>query len=62
MSQSKILEILQGLDGHATHKEIKLRAKEKYPTYSLHQYISDRLAKLKKKGKYLIIHKLENGH
>lgn len=48
MSQEDVLEILKELGGSATQKEIKDRAKSKYPDRTLYQYISNRLQKLKK--------------
>jgi len=49
LSQRDVYEILKELGGKASTGEISKRAKEKYPTRSLHQYVSDRLNKLAKK-------------
>jgi len=50
MSQTEILAILKELGGEATTKEIKKRAKEKFPDCTLHIYVKNRLLKLKKWG------------
>ena len=49
MSQTDIYDILKELGGKASTAEIRQRAKEKYPNRTLHQYVYDRLHKLKKK-------------
>jgi hypothetical protein len=50
LSQKEIYEILKELGGEATLKEIKKRAKEKFPDLSLHLYASNRLLQLKRWG------------
>ncbi len=50
MAQKEVYEILKELGGQATQKQIRDRAVEKYPTYSLHLYIGNRLRKLEKNG------------
>ena len=50
MSQEEVYKILEELGGEATTKEIRKRAKEKFPDFSLHQYVGNRLRKLEKNG------------
>lgn len=50
MSQKEVYKIIAELTGEATYKQIKQRAKEKFPQLSLHQYVKNRLRKLEKKG------------
>jgi hypothetical protein len=50
MSQTEVLKILYELGGEATLVEIKKRAKEKFPSATLHTYVIDRLKKLQKWG------------
>ena len=50
MCQEEVYKIIKELGGEAAHKEIKQRAKEKFPHLSLYQYVGDRLTKLKRKG------------
>ncbi|MBC7091341.1 MAG: hypothetical protein H5T50_05465 [Nitrososphaeria archaeon] len=58
MSQEEVYKIIKELGGEATTQEIKERAKEKFPNYSLYLYVSNRLKKLEKWG---IIKKTEKG-
>jgi Fe2+ or Zn2+ uptake regulation protein len=51
LSQYEIYLILEELNGKATTSQIKKRAREKFPDYSLHTYVYDRLTKLEKKRK-----------
>ena len=53
MSQEEVYKILEELGGEATTLEIRKRAKEKFPTFSLYQYVGNRLRKLEKNG-YII--------
>jgi len=48
MSQEDVLKILKDLKGEATTKEIREKAKEKYPYRTLYLYVKDRLNKLEK--------------
>lgn len=50
MSQKLVYEILKELGGIATMKEIKIRAKEKFPEASLYAYVGLRLRALEKWG------------
>lgn len=50
LSQREVYLILKELGGEATTKQISLRAKEKFPTLSLHAYVNNRLVKLEKNG------------
>lgn len=50
MSQKIVFELLKELGGVATRKQISELAKKKYPDLTLHQYVSDRLLKLKNWG------------
>ena len=50
MSQGEVYRILEELGGEATTRQIRDRAKEKFPDLSLHTYVTDRLKKLRKKG------------
>jgi Fe2+ or Zn2+ uptake regulation protein len=50
MSQQAVLQILYELGGSATAVEIRKRAEEKFPEYSLSTYVCDRLRKLRKWG------------
>jgi Fe2+ or Zn2+ uptake regulation protein len=50
VSQEEIIIILKELGGEATTKEIKSRAKEKFPDLTLYHYVFDRLKKLEKWG------------
>jgi hypothetical protein len=49
MSQTDVYEILKELGGEARYKDIKDRAKMKYPNRTLYTYIGDRLRKLERK-------------
>jgi hypothetical protein len=44
------LVFLVELGGVATTAEIRKRAREKYPNFSLWKYVNDRLVKLKQRG------------
>lgn len=46
MSQEDVLNILSEIGGEATTKEIRKRAKEKYPHRTLYMYVTNRLDKL----------------
>lgn len=48
--RQEVYKIIKELGGQATYKQIKQKAKEKFPTLSLFQYIGDRLRKLEKNG------------
>jgi len=50
MSQLEVYKILKELGGEATTDEISELAKKKFPEYTLHMYVINRLKKLKKKG------------
>lgn len=50
MSQEDVYEILRGLGGEATQKEIKEKTKEKYPNTTLYLYISHQFRKLERGG------------
>jgi uncharacterized membrane protein len=50
MSQEEVYKIIKELGGEATYRQIKQRAKEKFPNSTLWQYVGDRLKKLEKKG------------
>lgn len=50
MSQYEIYKIIKELGGEATYEEIKKRAYEKFPEYTLHTYVGNRLKKLELKG------------
>jgi hypothetical protein len=50
MSQSETLEILKGLGGRGKVRDIKQKAKEMYPQYSLYKYIGNQLTRLRVKG------------
>lgn len=50
MSQKVVYELLKELGGRATLQQIKALAFEKYPEYSLHEYVGNRLLKLKTWG------------
>lgn len=50
MSQEEVYKILKELGGIATQKQIKQRAKEKFPSFSLFQYVGNRLRKLERNG------------
>ena len=50
MSQKDVFDIIKELGGSATSPEIRSRAKIKYPTSTLFQYVADRLRKLKNWG------------
>lgn len=57
MSQHEVYKILEELGGIATTNQIKKKAREKYPQYTLYQYVTNRLNKLEGKGiirKYII--------
>lgn len=60
MSQEEVYKIIAELGGEATYKQIKQRAKEKFPGLSLHQYIGNRLRKLEK-NKYVTRYRDEQG-
>ena len=51
MSQEDVLEIIRELGGEATTKEIKERAKRKYPERTLFMYVLNRLKKLEMSNK-----------
>ena len=59
MSQKEVYDIIKELGGEATYREIKRRAKEKFPNLTLWQYVTDRLKKLEKNG-YVI--KIKRGN
>lgn len=46
MSQEDVYAILKELGGEATSKEIRERAKKKYPQRTLYMYVPNRLRKL----------------
>ncbi len=46
MSQKTVYELLKELGGKATVKQISELALKKYPEYSLHSYVGNRLHKL----------------
>lgn len=46
MSQDDVIDILKEFGGEATTKQIRERAKEKFPTRSLYTYVLNRLKKL----------------
>ena len=46
MSQEDILSLLKELKGEATTKEIRDRARKKYPERTLYLYVLNRLKKL----------------
>ncbi len=46
MSQDDVLDILKEFGGEATTTQIRIRAKEKFPTHTLHSYVNNRLRKL----------------
>lgn len=50
MSQKLVYELLKELGGTAFPKQIIELAKKKYPEAKLHQYIYDRLYRLRKWG------------
>lgn len=50
MSQKVVYQLLKELGGTATRKQISELAFKKYPNLTLHQYVSDRLLKLRKWG------------
>jgi Fe2+ or Zn2+ uptake regulation protein len=50
LSQEEVYKILKELGGKATTRQISIRAKEKFPTASLYQYVGNRLQKLEKNG------------
>ncbi len=50
MSQEDVLQILKDCGGVATTKQIREKAKSKYPDRTLHSYVYDRLKRLKKWG------------
>jgi Fe2+ or Zn2+ uptake regulation protein len=50
LSQKEVYDILKELGGEATTKQIKIRAKEKFPELSLHAYVTDRLRRLERNG------------
>lgn len=51
MSQEDVLNILRDIDGVGTSKDIKILAKKKFPSRTLHLYVNDRLKKLERSGK-----------
>ena len=59
MSQHEVYLILKELGGEATPRQIRERAKEKFPEYSLWQYVGDRLTKLERNG--YIKRRMEDG-
>jgi hypothetical protein len=68
MSQIETMIILRELGGRATSKVIRDRCKEKFPNYSLWQYVTERLNRLiyygdvgfdKETKEYFIIEKKE---
>lgn len=50
MSQKAVYELLKELGGRATSREISRLAKERYPIYTLHLYVTNRLHKLERNG------------
>jgi Fe2+ or Zn2+ uptake regulation protein len=50
MSQESVYKILKELGGKATTSDIRIRAKENFPTATLYQYVNNRLRKLEKNG------------
>jgi len=50
MSQRTVYELLKELGGRATSRQISELALKKYPDYSLHSYVSERLRKLRNWG------------
>jgi len=50
LSQQVVYKILEDLGGRANASDIAKIAKEKYPNYSLYQYVGFTLKKLKKWG------------
>lgn len=50
MSQARVYEILQFLGGEATTKAIREEAYKRYPSLTLHTYVTNRLKKLEKYG------------
>lgn len=50
MSQKIVYQILEELGGKATFSDIKNKAKEKYPNYTLYTYVGQRLRGLKNWG------------
>ena len=51
MSQEAVFKILQELGGTATARQISALALKKFPDYTLHNYVYDRLKRLEKWGK-----------
>lgn len=51
MSQEDVLEILRELGGTASTDAIRERAREKFPTATLANYVWDRLTRLEKWGR-----------
>lgn len=60
MSQEEVYKILKELGGNATTRQIRIRAKEKFPQASLYQYVTNRLQKLEKNG--YVKRTIENKH
>lgn len=50
MSQKDVYLIIKELGGTATFEQIKQRAKEKFPNYTLYTYVGQRLRALKNWG------------
>jgi predicted transcriptional regulator len=50
LSQEAVYLILKELGGKATTKQIREKAKEKYPNLSLWMYVNNRLRKLENSG------------
>jgi hypothetical protein len=50
MSQKTVYELLEELGGRATTLQIRNLAKERYPEFTLHSYVANRLRKLQQKG------------
>jgi len=50
LSQKEVYDILKELGGEATTKQIKMKAREKFPGLSLYTYVTNRLHKLEKNG------------
>ena len=50
LSQKEVYDILKELGGIASAQQISMRAKEKFPEFTLHLYVVNRLKKLQKNG------------
>lgn len=50
MSQKVVYELLKELGGRATVKQVSELALKKYPEYTLHSYVGNRLRKLQNWG------------